>query len=121
MAVIYSFCNKLEARVFVPGKPFQPSQVVRDKYSSSLWKPLITTVISFILQASELSLLNNYVGLKQDNNVTTHHWHYEFGHTTYFVVLLKSDLDAQQSSLGRNFFCMHFHDIQHNAILQYDI
>jgi hypothetical protein len=32
-AVIYGFCNKL---VFVPGNPFQPCLVFRDKHSNKL-------------------------------------------------------------------------------------
>ncbi len=35
-AVIYGFHIKL---VFVPGKPFQPSLMFRDKHSGLLWKP----------------------------------------------------------------------------------
>jgi len=44
------FCF-IKARVFVPGKPFQPSVVIKDKHSSLLRKPYITAIISFLIQA----------------------------------------------------------------------
>ncbi len=37
--------------MFVPGKPFQPSLMFRDKDCSLLRKPLITAVKSFMIQA----------------------------------------------------------------------
>ncbi len=40
-----------QAGGFVPGKPFQPSQVLKDKHSSLLRKPYITAVMSFMIQA----------------------------------------------------------------------
>jgi hypothetical protein len=39
--------------VFVPGKALQPSLVFREKHSSLLRKPQITTAISFTIQAPD--------------------------------------------------------------------